>query len=173
MATLPKFPLFKISETPQKDLINIAVEYYSYRFEELRTCGYKVSKVISSKVMGEIWTFYQFTNNESHKYLVKLKIYSAQFDHCEPEDNPRNRIYGPYDGLIDEIIKDRENLKISKYQNDNSYKSNIHSIINEMNDLKLRELKAKCKEMELKIKGNKDDLVYAILNKILKFEELI
>ena len=32
MATLPKFPLFKISETPQKDLINIAVEYYSDRF---------------------------------------------------------------------------------------------------------------------------------------------
>ena len=42
-----------------------------------------------------------------------------------------------------------------------------------MNDLKLRELKAKCKEMELKIKGNKDDFVYAILNKFLKFEELI
>ena len=102
-----------------------------------------------------------------------MKIYSAQFDQCESEDNPRTRIYGPYDGLIDEIIKDRENLKISKYQNDNSYKSNIHSIINEINDLKLRELKTKCKEMELKIKGNKDDFVYAILNKILKFEELI
>tara|TARA_Y100000310_G_scaffold176600_1_gene176726 strand:- start:271 stop:798 length:528 start_codon:yes stop_codon:yes gene_type:complete len=173
MAYVPKFPEFRISNTPKKNLRYIAVKFYSNRFEELRIANYKLSRVLETKVRGEIWSFYQFNNNDSYKYLVKLYIYSSQFSHCESENNPRTRIYGPYDGLIDEIIKDRDNLKISKYQNSISYESNIYSIINEINNLKLRELKIKCKEMELKISGNKDTLIYSILNKIINFEELI
>ena len=173
MASVPKFPEFRISNTPNKNLKYTAVKLYSNRFEELRVANYKLSKVIETKVTGEVWTFYQFHNNNSYKYLVKLYIYSSQFSHCETENNPRIRIYGPYDGFIDEIIKERDNLKISKYQSGCSYEPNIYSIIDEIHHLKLRTLKIKCKEMELKVSGSKDELIYSILNKILNLEELI
>lgn len=172
MALVPKFPDFRISETPNDNLKKIAVKFYSDRFEGLRIAHYKLSKVIESKIPGEIWSFYQFSNKDNYKYLVELHIYSSQFSQCESEDNPRTRIYGPFDGLIDDIIKDRENLKISTYQAINSYESNIYNVIKEMNSLNLTDIKMKCKEMKLKRSGSKDQLIHSLLKKVLNFEDL-
>ena len=57
MALVPKFPEFRISKTPNKNLRKIAVILYSDRFEELRTANFKLSKVLESKIPGEIWSF--------------------------------------------------------------------------------------------------------------------
>ena len=172
MALVPKFPEFRISKTPNENLRKIAVILYSDRFEELRTANFKLSKVLESKIPGEIWSFYQFNNHDSYKYLVELHIYSSQFLQCESKNNPRTRIYGPFDGLIDEVIKERENLEISTYQSSNSYEPNVYSIIDEMNNLNLKDIKMKCKEIKLKRTGTKDELINSVLKKILNFEEL-
>ena len=74
MAYVPKFPEFRISNTPKKNLRYIAVKFYSNRFEELRIANYKLSRVLETKVRGEIWSFYQFNNNDSYKYLIELYI---------------------------------------------------------------------------------------------------
>ena len=76
MTLVPKFPEFRISKTPNENLKKIAVNYYSDRFEELRTANFKLSKVLESKIPGEIWSFYQFNNHDNYKYLVELHIYS-------------------------------------------------------------------------------------------------
>ena len=41
-----------------------------------------------------------------------------------------------------------------------------------MNNLNLKDIKMKCKEMKLKRSGNKDELIHSVLKKILNFEEL-
>ena len=44
--------------------------------------------------------------------------------------------------------------------------------IDEMNNLNLKDIKMKCKEMKLKRSGTKDELINSVLKKILNFEEL-
>ena len=41
-----------------------------------------------------------------------------------------------------------------------------------MNNLNLKDIKMKCKEMKLKRTGTKDELINSVLKKILNFEEL-
>ena len=91
----------------------------------------------------------------------------------------RCKIYGLFDGLIDENIKVNDNVNILsdklknnlKEQEENENKYSI--LINEINNLKLLELKNKCKELGLKSSGSKYDLIESILKKLLNYNELI
>lgn len=175
MTSLPFYPDFQISSEPKEQLINTALQLYSNQFEKLRVAGYKLTKIFNTKIPGKIWCFYQFNNvnNNNYKYLVELYIYSSKLIYCEEKNNPRQLIYGSFDGLIDDVIKNEKNLKISTYQKNNFYyESNISNVIDNISNLKLQELKNKCEELGLKTTGNKNILIYSILSNLLKFEEL-
>ena len=174
MAKVPFYPEFEISKEPENLLCNTALTLYSDLFEELKNNDYKLTKVIETKKSGIIFTFFQFYNNNLYKYLIKHHIYSSQYlgdDRC--------KIYGLFDGLIDENIKVNDNVNILsdklknnlKEQEENENKYSI--LINEINNLKLLELKNKCKELGLKSSGSKYDLIESILKKLLNYNELI
>ena len=133
-----------------------------------------VKKVIETKKSGIVFTFFQFYNNNSYKYIIKHYIYSSQY----LGDN-RYKIYGLFDGLIDENIKVNDNVDILSDKLKNNLKDQENNenkylnLINEINDLKLIELKNKCKELGLKRSGSKYELIEYILEKLLDYNKLL
>lgn len=174
MAKVPFYPEFEISKEPDKLLFSTALILYSDLFEELKNNNYKLTKAIETKKSGIVFTFFQFYNNNLYKYLIKHHIYSSQY-----LGNDRSKIYGLFDGLIDENIKVNENVNIQSEKLKNNLeeqekKENKYLIlINEINNLKLPELKSKCKELGLKSSGSKFNLIESILKKLLKYNELV
>ena len=174
MAKVPFYPKFEVSKDPEKLLCNTALTLYSDLFEELRNNNYKLTKVIETKKSGIVFTFFQFYNNNFHKYLIKHYIYSSQY-----LGNDRYKIYGLFDGLIDESITVNDNVDILSDKLKNNIEQQKRSenkyliLINEINNLKLLELKNKCKELGLKRSGSKYDLIESILKKMLNYNELL
>ena len=89
------------------------------------------------------------------------------------------KIYGLFDGLIDENIKINDNVDILSDKLKNNLKEQENNgnkylnLINEINDLKLIELKNKCKELGLKRSGSKYELIESILEKLLDYNKLL
>ena len=171
MARVPFYPKFEISKEPEKLLCNTALQLYSDLFEELKNNDYKLTKVIETKKSGIVFTFFQFYNNDAYKYIIKHYIYSSQY-----LGSDRYKIYGIFDGLIDESIQNDENVNIlsDKLQNNlNNQETKYLNLINDISSLKMSELKDKCKEMGLKRSGLKDSLIESILEKLLNYTELL
>ena len=171
MAKVPFYPNFEISKEPEILFSNTALTLYSDLFEELKDNNYKLTKVIETKKSGIIFTFFQFYNNNFHKYLIKHHIYSSQY-----MGDDRYKVYGLFDGLIDQCITLNENVDILSDKLKNNLKEQEKNenkyliLINEINNMKLLELKNKCKELGLKCSGSKYNLIESILKKLLKYD---
>ena len=171
MSIIPNFPQFVEQTDFTKYFIEKISSCYCEPFHELKTNEYKLSKILATRLTGEVWTLYQFKKGENDfKYIIYLYIYSSQFN---GSDN--KRIFGYYDGKIEDVFNNKDDFK--HYRNllsDKSYQKDKYRIkINELNKLSLKELKDTCKDLNLKRSGSKEELQFRIFYDLFKLNELI
>ena len=171
MALVPMFPQFVEQTCFEKHFLEVLVNCYCEAFEELKNNNYKLSKILMTKKSGEVWTLYQFSNSEEEKkYIILRNIYSSQW-----RLQFNNIVFGPFDGVIETVLTDNNDFKhfIDLFCEDSYTNDKFRKQINNLKELKIKDLKEICKDTNLKRSGSKDDLLYRICENTFGFKDLI
>ena len=140
----------EINQDLKFHLTRLLTFYYNENLDILKNNNFKVeyAKVIVDNDIK--YTIYQFYNQQEYKFILHVNI-----------ENNYNEVYGPFDGLYNNL----KNVKL------NQVNSNIDKHIRYTNiiiKMRIKELRRICKNNNLSMKGVKKELIVGILN--YKFE---
>ena len=136
-------------------LTRLLTFYYNENLDVLKNNNFKVeyTKVI---VDNEIkYTIYQFYNQKEYKYILHVNI-----------DSNYNEVYGPFDGLYNNL----KNIKLNIINSDTDKHIRYTNIIIKM---RIKELRSICKNKNLSMIGVKKELISGLLYNKFELKKLL